>query len=299
MAWEMRSVHPLVEMDIESWTGPFSDAERRAAIAGLEAGGVLFFPRLGFPLDEAESGLAGASHEPVSRKNITFDPRTGRAHGAELADSEAGTVKMLLDRYGATVARWFDDLFPAYVGAVERARATFRPAEISGRVYSPRKDDRRLHVDAFPSRPTSGRRILRIFTNINTFGEARLWNVGEPFEIFAAKFLPKSRGLFPFESHVLSMLGITKGRRTAYDHLMIELHDRAKLDDAYQSAAPHVQISFPPGSTWLCFTDQVLHAALSGRGVLEQTLLIDPARQAEPERAPLRVLERLAGRALV
>jgi hypothetical protein len=291
-------LHPLVEFSLASWSGPFGEAERHAAVTALESGNVLYFPRLAFPLDEAETALTTAGHQPATRKNITFDPKTGRAHGAELAEVEAGTVTMLLDRYGATVARWFDDLFPTYSGAVERARATFRPAEISGRSYSPRKDDRRLHIDAFPSRPTRGRRILRIFTNVNPFGEARLWNVGEPFEDFAAKFLPRSRGLLPLEPQVLSMLGITKGRRTAYDHLMIELHDRAKRDDAYQATAPHAQISFPPGSTWLCFTDQVLHAALAGRGVLEQTLLIDPRRQAEPERAPLRVLERLSGRAL-
>ena len=57
-------------------------------------------------------------------------------------------------------------------------------------------------------------------------------------------------------------------------------------------------MSFPPGTTWLCFTDLVLHAALAGHCALEQTFHLPVAAMAHPERSPLRVLEGLAGRAL-
>ena len=288
----------LVQFDMAAWQAAVSEADRERAIQSLESGRVLYFPRLAFDLEPAERALVERAEAPSARKNITFDPSTGRAHGSELADEDARIIARLLDRFGATVEAWFDALFPAYVGGVERARATFRPAEIAGREYSPRKDDRRLHVDAFPSRPTGGRRILRVFCNINPFGEPRVWNVGEPFAEFAARILPRTRRQWPLEREVLALTGITKSPRGAYDHAMLELHDRAKLDSAYQSSAPHERIDFPPGSTWLCFTDQVLHAALSGRGMLEQTLLVDAARLVAPERAPQRVLERLAGRAL-
>jgi hypothetical protein len=40
----------------------------------------------------------------------------------------------------------------------------------------------------------------------------------------------------------------------------------------------------------------VLHAALAGEFALEQTFHFDVARMGEPERAPIRVLERLTGR---
>lgn len=53
-----------------------------------------------------------------------------------------------------------------------------------------RKDDSRLHVDAFPSRPNYGERIIRIFTNINPHGEARSWRVGEDFTQLASRYLP-------------------------------------------------------------------------------------------------------------
>jgi hypothetical protein len=48
----------------------------------------------------------------------------------------------------------------------------------------------------------------------------------------------------------------------------------------------------------MVFTDQVLHAALSGEFALEQTFHFDVADMAEPARAPIKVLERLTGRAL-
>jgi len=80
---------------------------------------------------------------------------------------------------------------------------------------------------------------------------------------------------------------------------MMGLHDQAKLNVDYQQATPKTEIAFPPGTTWLCYTDQVMHAALSGQYVLEQTFHLDVEAMAEPARAPLKVLERMTGRALV
>jgi len=58
-------------------------------------------------------------------------------------------------------------------------------------------------------------------------------------------------------------------------------------------------VSFPPGSCWLVFTDMVLHAALGGEFALEQTFHLDVDELAEPDLAPIRVLERLSGRTLI
>ena len=55
---------------------------------------------------------------------------------------------------------------------------------------------------------------------------------------------------------------------------------------------------FRSGTTWLCFTDQVLHAALAGHCALEQTFHVPVSAMAAPQLTPLRVLERLAGRHL-
>jgi len=93
-------------------------------------------------------------------------------------------------------------------------------------------------------------------------------------------------------------LGVTRGRRSLYDELMLSLHDAAKLDSEFQRNSPHQAVAFPPGSCWLAFTDQVLHAALGGEFALEQTFHLDVREMAEPGRAPINVLERLSGRPL-
>ena len=45
---------------------------------------------------------------------------------------------------------------------------------------------------------------------------------------------------------------------------MLHLHDRAKADVAWQRAAVRAEFGFPPGSTWIVYTDRVLHAAIAG-----------------------------------
>ena len=96
----------------------------------------------------------------------------------------------------------------------------------------------------------------------------------------------------------MGTLGVTKGTRSSYDWLMLGLHDSAKLDAEYQQRSPQTEIPFHASSTWICFTDQVMHAALSGQFVLEQTFHLDVSAMAEPSRAPIRVLEKMTGRAL-
>ena len=204
----------------------------------------------------------------------------------------------MMQRFGDSAERMLRDLLPDYAATLERARTSFRPAEIAGREYSPRHDDRLLHVDAFPSRPMRGHRILRLFCNVALDGAPRAWRVGEPFADFAQQFLPRTGGALPGSAWLLERLGITKGRRSEYDRIMLRLHDTGKLDAAYQSSAPKTDVMFAAGTTWLCFTDQVLHAALAGHCALEQTFHLPVAAMAHPERSPLRVLERLAGRDL-
>jgi len=289
----------LETIPIDTWSGPFESAIRSRALAALEEGRVLFFPRLAFALQADERQLLGADSADGKAKNISLDPATRGCQGTALKGAELERLRGMMERFAQNAAGLVAALLPAYAASLERARTSFRPVEIAGRAYSPLKDDRRLHVDAFPSRPTRGRRILRFFTNIATDGEPRIWRVGEPFEDFARQFLPRIGNPIAGSGWLLASLGITKGRRSAYDHVMLGLHDGAKRDDAYQAAAPQAEIAFPPGASWLVFTDQVLHAALGGRAALEQTFHLDVAAMADPARAPLRVLERLSGRRLV
>jgi hypothetical protein len=245
-----------------------------------------------------ETFLLSSSVMGSERKNISFDPATGGLGNTSLSGDDAERLRTMLRRFGDMAETLLRDLLPGYAPALERARTSFRPAEIAGREYSPRHDDRLLHVDAFPSRPMRDRRILRLFSNIAADGAPRLWRVGEPFPDFVRQFLPRTRAAMPGSAWLLERLGITKGRRSEYDRTMLRLHDAGKLDATYQSDAPRADLAFAAGTTWLCFTDQVLHAALAGHCALEQTFHLPVAAMARPERSPLGVLERLAGRPL-
>jgi len=293
------NVQDVVEtLPIADWHGPFDAALRARACNALEAGRVLL-ARLPFAVAPDEAFLLSPSVMGSERKNISFDSADDSISNTSLSGVQADRLRAMLRRFGDSAETLLHDLLPDYAADLERARTSFRPAEIAGRAYSPRHDDRLLHVDAFPSRPMGGRRILRLFTNVAADGAAREWRVGEPFADFARRFLPRTGSGVPGGAWLLQRLGITRGRRSEYDRLMLRLHDAGKLDGAYQTAGPKADVAFPAGTTWMCFTDQVLHAALAGHCALEQTFHVPVSVMAEPERAPLRVLERLAGRSLV
>jgi hypothetical protein len=190
-------------------------------------------------------------------------------------------------------------LFPHYRGHLRRGNTSFRPTDVTARVRSWRQDDSRLHVDAFPSNPMRGTRLLRVFSNVNPNGESRRWRVGEPFESHARRYLASLGRPLPGSAWLLATVGITKRRRSEYDHLMLRLHDRAKADAEFQRTSPQARADFAPGTTWVCYSDQVLHAAMGGQHMLEQTFMIDTPQLAEPDRAPLAILERLTGRRLM
>jgi hypothetical protein len=140
---------------------------------------------------------------------------------------------------------------------------------------------------------------LRVFSNINPHGVPRVWRVGEPFEELARRFLPRIPRPVPGSAALMRALHITKSRRSEYDHIMLQLHDRMKKDEDYQRNAPQERVELPPGCTWIVFSDQVSHAAMSGQHMLEQTFHLPVAALHEREATPLGVLERLRGRRLV
>ena len=203
-----------------------------------------------------------------------------------------------MGRFSDGAMRVVEALCPSYAARIQRGRASFRPAEIAGRASTWRKDDTRLHVDSFPATPSGGQRILRLFTNVNPEGRPRAWRVGDDFEAVARRFAPRLRMPLPGSGRLLALLRMTKSARTPYDALMLQLHDRMKADAEFQSRSPQDAIDFPAGTTWLAFTDQVSHAAMSGQYQLEQTFLLPVDAMNQPERSPLRVLERIKGRRL-
>ncbi|MBL5821828.1 Kdo hydroxylase family protein [Serratia marcescens] len=274
--------------------------EASSAVSELEQGKVLFLPELAFTLSEQEMPLLDPALVDPKRKNISYQPLSGKLTGVAVAERRQ-QVQQLLERYYQSCRQLIAGLLPEYQEALHHPTGSLRLHPVSAwRANSSwRKDDSRLHVDAFPSRPNYGERILRIFTNINPHGEHRQWRVGEPFPELAERFMPRLARYSAFSSWLQHQVRITKTRRSHYDHLMLQLHDAMKADGDYQQQGPQLALAFPPGSSWICFSDQTPHAAMGGQFMLEQTFLLPVDKMQNPQRSPLKVLEQLRGQPLI
>jgi hypothetical protein len=279
-----------------SWAddGPTRDVE-----SVVESGHVLAFPRLSFAFAEEERRFLDPRWADGKAKNISLRWPVGDLRGALGEAADLAALRRLVARYADQSEAFALRLFPHYRGRLRRGNTSFRPLDVAGRSRSWRQDDTRLHVDAFPSNPMQGTRLLRVFCNVNPHGEPRRWRVGESFEAHARRYLGSIGSPWPGSAWLLATLGVTKRRRTGYDHLMLQLHDRAKADAAFQRESPQQRVDFAPGTTWVCFSDQVLHAAMGGQHMMEQTFYLDAGDLAHPSNAPLAILERLTGRPLL
>ncbi len=263
----------------------------------LESGDPVSLPDAPFPMSEAELALL----DPrilAKAKNVSYTPSTDKIGGTSCTGAEAEVLRQLMSRYSAMARELVGALFPSYREKMKVMRTSLRPAEIAGRKSSWRKDDTRLHVDAFPSQPTGGNRILRVFRNVNPAGKPRVWRLGQPFEDVAERFLPGIGRPLPGSARLLKLLGVTKTVRSEYDFIMLKMHDAMKADDSYQAAVGLEPVLFAPGTTWACYADSVSHAALSGQHQFEQTIYIPLAAMRDVGKSPLRILERMRGRSL-
>jgi hypothetical protein len=155
-----------------------------------------------------------------------------------------------------------------------------------------------LHVDAFPSRPTNGHRILRLFVNVN-LSEPRIWATSEPFgkllERFGAEVGLPTTQRAGWTRQVLKLFHPGRARRSAYDTFMLRFHNFLKANDEFQEHGPKRFWTFVPGSAWLVLTDVASHAALRGRFALEHSYFVAPEALALPDESPPTLLERACG----
>ncbi len=289
---------PLENIDGDRFDGVFPVPVMDRAAHALEGGKVLFFPRLAFALNADERGFLDPRCSDGRSKNVSYDLSSGVLKGTTLAGGERDRMQAMMLRFAQTARALVATLLPMYERQLRVGRTSYRPVEVKDRPSSYRKDDSRLHVDAFPTRPNQGERILRVFSNVNPAGRGRIWRLGEPFEICAQRFLPSLRRPFPGQRWLLRATGLTAGYRSDYDHYMLALHDTMKGDDHYQRHCRQCEVSFPAATTWMVFTDQVPHAAMAGQYLFEQTFHVPVQCLQDPATAPLAVLERLLGRSL-
>jgi len=291
----------------QGWVLPATAATRpRQCCEQLEAGKVLFMDRAPyfFPQADREFLLSQRQSESRLHKNVSYRPRQDVLRGAASGGEDETRLHDIMRRYSAEVARFLGQLLQPYAAHWTLDYASYRPEEEQGRDLPVHKRNDLLHVDSFPTRPMHGRRILRCFTNINPTAP-RVWHTTDEFSTLAQKYATDA-GLAGFAAkgsarsnalvrEVKKMFGFKGVDHSAYDRFMLRFHDYLKEKTDFQQNCPKVRIEFPPGSTWICFTDSVAHAVLSGRYALEQTFIIGLHGLVTPEKAPIRVLEKIAG----
>ncbi len=278
----------------------------------LEEGWVLYFPEtpFEFPQRDVQFLLARRQSAAGYHKNISYRPRQHVIRGVDRSDTERDRLLEVMGDYSRRVQEFLSALLPPYAGRWKLDYASFRPQQEMGRQLKQKARNDLLHVDAFPTRPTHGDRILRFFTNINP-AEPRKWVVGRPFSEIVGEYageggLPLPPAREPAWRRGVRLLGrgarklgVPTAGRSRYDEFMLAFHDYLKENDEFQARGASEHLDFPPGSSWIVFTDLVPHAALSGQYALEQTFVVSRESLLLPELAPVNVLERLCGGPLV
>jgi hypothetical protein len=291
------------------WTRPEQrEARSRTWCELLERGQILFFRDLPFDLPAADREYLVAQQwaELRMHKNVSYRPSEDVLRGVSGDPATVERVHAILRNYSSQLIGFLKNFLMPYAGKWTVDFTSFRPFEEERRGLPLHKRNDLLHVDAFPSRPTQGGRILRVFTNLNP-SKPRVWNTAENFELLAKRYA-KDAGLdrIADDSWVSrtvqdlgAKLGFRAAGRTPYDMFMLGFHDYLKENADFQKNFPKNHLEFPPLSTWLVFTDGVAHAAMSGQFALEQTFLVPPKALVAPDFAPYKILENIAGRSLV
>lgn len=303
----------VTDYTARGWTSGAAPEQRtRWYCARLEEGQILSFAGAPFELaeDDREFLIGVRQTTAAYHKNISYRPREGRVHGLDRRGADGDRVRAIMGAYSRHVTAFAADFLRPYARGWKLDFASFRSVEERSRDLPLKSRNDLLHTDAFPTRPTNGNRILRIFTNLNPT-EPRVWLTGEPFDVIAPR-LAEEAGLESFAQMARSpwrSLGRVPGRmagalglpvpdRSPYDHFMLRFHDYLKANRAFQDSPQKSRWEFPPHSTWIVFTDSVPHAVLSGRFALEHTYIVSEDDLVSPERSPRQVLERLCGTSL-
>ncbi len=288
----------IIIHDINDWEPTNYQHTNLQLLEQLENGKVLFFPKLSFTIDKKQHILLNPDCLQPRTKNVSYNPNTEMLKGVKNGYQYDQALQQLLKSYCKRSTQFIKLCFPHYAAHLQIGRTSFRPAEIAGRKTSYRKDDTRLHVDAFTSMPIHGKRILRLFSNINPT-IARRWHLGEPYHQVMQRFLPSIKKPIFGMHEILKWFGVTKTKRSLYDHFMLNIHNNMKNDHDYQKNAVSERFDFPAHSSWLVFTDLVSHAAISGQHLLEQTFYINADQQRYPKLSPLKQLENFLNTTLV
>jgi hypothetical protein len=309
-------VHPisadLLSQSLSAGGKQTGETQLREWCSVLESGAILYFAQTPVPIPAEDLAVLLRQKQTGSgqHKNIAYKPARDLLTGIDESASSAterAQMHQIMRRYSSSVAEFLSTFLAPYARRWQLDYASYRPFEEQSRDLSTRHRNDLLHTDAFPTRPTRGARILRFFHNIHPDpSRTRDWMVTQPFAQWLNRFTP---GQIPFPTpdnalkrtgrqlaKATGLGGLLPGlKRTPYDDFMMRLHNAMKEDADFQQTCPKEHVNFPPGSSWMVYTETVPHAVLAGQFALEQTFLVDPRANVTPDSAPLMILEKLAG----
>jgi 3-deoxy-D-manno-oct-2-ulosonic acid (Kdo) hydroxylase len=296
----------LVPVEESSGQSTADAGERERALCGeLEIGNLLFMETTPFsiPVEDRELLLGRKQVSSAYHKNIAYRPGEERVTGLDGSEQvEAAQLRRILRNYSQQASEFLNRVLTPYANQWELDYASFRPIEEKGRPARLHARNDLLHFDSFPTRPTNGSRILRVFTNLNPVHK-RVWLTSQTFEAFGPR-VAAAAGLSTTYNGNLARRGIRSlaralhlpgAHRPPYDEVMHRCHNAMKEDADFQETTPKNRWEFPPNSSWVAFTDCVSHAVLEGQYAIEQTFLIPQSALVLRERSPLAILEKFAG----
>lgn len=236
-------------------------------------------------------------------KNISFAPLTSRVSGHRTIPHlthNQGEERLaeLLGDFTTRATMWLTRQLPGYARHWQLDRASLRPEEEATRRlrHSARND--LLHIDAFPNRPSLGRRLLRLYVNIDP-DEPRVWATSETFPKLLARYTTRHRlptlNVKEWCRPQLGLRNVFRPGTSAYDLQMQRMHHYLKQDDDFQERAAKRLWHLPPCSVWVLFADSLSHAVLRGRCALECSLFVPVEALSDGTESPLTLLSH-AGR---
>src|SRR5262245_11851161 len=248
------------------------DGDRNAAPTlpqRLERGELVHFAQCPFPLpdDNERAFLFQQTLSSSVHKNISYDPAAARLSGfAVRSRDQAERLRESFANFSSRATSWLAQNLPGYAQAWRLDRVSFRPDEEATRRLRHKARNDLLHIDAFPSRPTLGRRILRLYVNLHV-SAPRVWVTSERFGPLFERYgreagLPEAGGIGwarRLRDGFLGLFDPNRRLRTAYDSFMLRFHDFLKTCERVQEESPKRFWVFPPGSAWLLFSDGLAH----------------------------------------
>ncbi len=266
----------------------------------LERGELVHFAECPFALPSPEDRNFLLEQKLEGEKEIVFDPAEHHARGfCRAGDDPSLRLTHLMGSMTQHAHAWLAETFPVYASGWQPDLIRVHvEEEVTRRLRFMARNDL-LHLDALFSRPTQGRRILRLFVNLHPTDE-RVWATSDKLEEILARFgasagLPDATGETWFERGARLFRTQPQGLSET-DQFMNRLHRHLKSSDEFQERSSKRIWKFAPGSAWLLFTDGLSHAELRGRGELDVTMMIAAETLACPEKSPARLLVSRAAR---